>query len=203
MASSELCDDVPSMTLNCSRLAPAPETSTITDSFAARLGLSVLDKTRPLDLWILRDVKQKLCYVFLDYDTKPTSTTESSDSVTTCELPDDNILTVGATRFRCSEVLFQPKTSELTDGCITVVDVKPFRCAEVLFQSETYELHHENINAGAKCFRNAEVLFQPSFQPAESTSPFSRATWNATCTSARICTPVWCCQAARTCSKRF
>ena len=43
MSSSELCGDV----LNCSRLSPAPETSTITDSFAARLGPSVLDRARP------------------------------------------------------------------------------------------------------------------------------------------------------------
>merc|ERR1712060_732101 len=34
--------------------------------------------------------------------------TESSDKEKTYELPDGNIITVGAERFRCPEVLFQP-----------------------------------------------------------------------------------------------
>ena len=34
----------------------------------------------------------------------------------THELPDGNIITVGAKRFRCAEVLFQPKACVLPDG---------------------------------------------------------------------------------------
>merc|ERR1711916_370343 len=55
-----------------------------------------------------RDVKEKLCYIALDYDTELKSTAESSDKEKTYELPDGNIITVGAERFRCAEVLFQP-----------------------------------------------------------------------------------------------
>ena len=36
------------------------------------------------------------CYITLDYDTLPTFTAESSGNVSTYELPDGNILTVGA-----------------------------------------------------------------------------------------------------------
>merc|ERR1712122_392962 len=50
----------------------------------------------------------KLCYIALDYDTELKSTAESSDKEKTYELPDGNIITVGAERFRCAEVLFQP-----------------------------------------------------------------------------------------------
>jgi len=57
---------------------------------------------------IVRDVKEKLCYIALDYDTELKSTAESSDKEKTYELPDGNIITVGAERFRCPEVLFQP-----------------------------------------------------------------------------------------------
>merc|ERR1712012_1039555 len=57
---------------------------------------------------IVRDVKEKLCYIALDYDTELKSTAESSDKEKTYELPDGNIITVGAERFRCAEVLFQP-----------------------------------------------------------------------------------------------
>ena len=45
------------------------------------------------------------CYIALDYDTLPTSAAESSSNVTTYELPDGNILTVGTKRFRREEVL--------------------------------------------------------------------------------------------------
>ena len=51
------------------------------------------------------------------------------------------------------------------------------------------------IAVGAERFRFAEVFFQPCFQPAVSLTIFSRATWNATLTSARICTPMPCCPA--------
>merc|ERR1712019_156749 len=57
---------------------------------------------------IVRDVKEKLCYIALDYDTEMKASTESSDKEKTYELPDGNIITVGSERFRCPEVLFQP-----------------------------------------------------------------------------------------------
>jgi len=57
---------------------------------------------------IVRDVKEKLCMIALDFDTAMKDATESSDIEKTYELPDGNIITVGNERFRCPEVLFQP-----------------------------------------------------------------------------------------------
>ena len=50
------------------------------------------------------DVKEKLCYIGLDYDTQLKSTTESFDLKQTHMLSDGNIITVGAERFRCTSV---------------------------------------------------------------------------------------------------
>merc|ERR1712165_549509 len=57
---------------------------------------------------IVRDVKEKLSYIALDYDSEMKAATESSDKEKTYELPDGNIITVGSERFRCPETLFQP-----------------------------------------------------------------------------------------------
>jgi actin beta/gamma 1 len=57
---------------------------------------------------IVRDVKEKLSYVALDFDVDLKKANETSDMDKTYELPDGNIITVGSERFRCPEVLFQP-----------------------------------------------------------------------------------------------
>jgi actin-related protein len=57
---------------------------------------------------IVRDVKEKLSYIAIDFDTEMKEAIESSDKEKTYELPDGNIITVGHERFRCPEVLFSP-----------------------------------------------------------------------------------------------
>merc|ERR1712007_94632 len=53
---------------------------------------------------IVMDVKEKLSYIALDFDTEMKANGESSDKEKTYELPDGNIITVGSERFRCPEV---------------------------------------------------------------------------------------------------
>jgi len=81
----------------------------LTENFMRILAERGYSFTSTAEREIARDMKEKLCYVALDFDAALSAAARGEIKEQTYELPDGNLVTIGSERFRCPEVLFRPE----------------------------------------------------------------------------------------------
>ena len=84
---------------------------------------------------MIRDIKEKHCYVSLDYNAELHNPSKNDVSYA---LPDNKSITLGSERFRCPEILFNPQINGFEFDGIAQTIVKSIQQCEIDEQSNLY-----------------------------------------------------------------
>lgn len=94
--------------------------------------------TSSAEFEIVRDIKEQMTYVALDYDEEIKKTQESATLEKSYELPDGNVICFDSERFRCPEVLFQPSLIGKECGGIHETTFKTIMSCDIDIRSDLF-----------------------------------------------------------------
>ncbi|KRX60364.1 Actin, acrosomal process isoform [Trichinella sp. T9] len=103
---------------------------------------------------IVRDIKEKLCFVARDFEHAINAERLNRRLSTSYQLPDGNVIKIGSERFRCPEALFQPSLLGLECcGLHETINISIMKC-DLDLRSQLYE--NVILSGGSTMFPGTE-----------------------------------------------
>jgi actin-related protein len=121
---------------------------------------------------IVRDIKEKLTYVSLDFQTELKDSEKTSKCETKYEMPDGSEITVGNERFRCPEILFNPKMSGREMMGIHEMTNDSIQKSEIDVRKELFS--NIVLSGGTTMFPNIEQRLTAELQKLAPTNIFDK-----------------------------
>jgi len=118
--------------------------------------------TTSAEMEIVRDIKEKLCYVSLDYEKSVENVATDPKLTKEFTLPDGNIIKVGTSLFQCPELLFNPSLNHKEIPAIHELIFKSIQKCDIDIRSDLYS--NVVLSGGSTMFQNYEVRLEKLLQ---------------------------------------
>eukprot|EP00761_Pharyngomonas_kirbyi_P000577 gb/GECH01000577.1/.p1 GENE.gb/GECH01000577.1/~~gb/GECH01000577.1/.p1 ORF type:complete len:375 (+),score=76.20 gb/GECH01000577.1/:1-1125(+) len=123
--------------------------SNITEQLTKQLNQNGINLISSAEREIVRDMKEKKCYVAYDFDTERKSVPQSPHKEETYRLPDGELVPMGKEKFECPEIMFQPHRIGLeTEGISSIVHNSIQKCNDHEIQKQ---MRSNIILSGGNC----------------------------------------------------
>ncbi len=122
----------------------------LTDYMLKILSERGLHYTTSAEREIVKDIKEKHCYIALDYDQELEESKTGSSKEQDYQMPDGSMISVGSERFRCPEVLFKPDMAGYEFGGMHKKCYESINKSDVDVRKDLYQ--NILLSGGTTCF---------------------------------------------------